>query len=187
MRSFLILGTALMLAAPAALPAQQGSQPIDSAYTAQIIELTPTHERWKFVTDLVDYLPAAESVPTPLEVIGYVPGTVGKLSRVADVNRYFRALDAASPRVNVSVIGTSDEGREMILAAISDEATLGQVAMYRAMADSLADPLRCDKAPGRHRAFEDRRASFRGPLEGQAGSRSGQERGWRPRPGNARI
>ena len=79
--------------APAAALAQQGTQAIDSAYTATIRELTPTHDRWKFSTELVDYLPASATVPTPLYFLGYVPGTIGKLTGVADVNRYFRALE----------------------------------------------------------------------------------------------
>ena len=134
------LAVAAFAVAPVKVAAQQGSQPIDSVYTAQIIELTPTHERWKFITDLVDYMPASQSVPTPLEVNGYVPGTEGRLSRVADVNGYFRAVDAASPRTRLWTIGTSDEGREMLLMAIADEETIQQLPRYQAMLDSLADP-----------------------------------------------
>jgi hypothetical protein len=129
-----------VVAAPASLAAQRGTQPIDSAYTARIIELTPKHERWKFITELVDYLPASGTVPTPLEANGYVPGTEGRLSRVADINRYFRAVDAASPRTKLWTIGTSDEGREMILMAFADEQTIQQLPRYQAIMDSLADP-----------------------------------------------
>ena len=89
---------ALLLAAvlSAPLAAQQAH---DAEYTAKIRELTPTDPKWKFTTELVDHLPASATVPSPLKVLGYVPGTPGRLSYVADVNRYFRALDAASPRV----------------------------------------------------------------------------------------
>src|SRR5690606_39341800 len=121
-----ILSAALLAAiavAPATVSAQRGSQAIDSAYTAQITELAPKHERWKFITELVDYLPASGTVPTPLEANGYVPGTEGRLTRVADINRYFRAVDAASPRTKLWTIGTSDEGRELILMAFADEQT----------------------------------------------------------------
>jgi hypothetical protein len=131
------LAAALLAAlVPALLVAQQ---PIDSAYTAKIRELTPTHERWKFTTELVDHLPESD-VPTPLDVLGYVPGEIGRLSYVADVNRYFRALDEASPRVTVFKIGESDEGREMILAVIADESTLDSLDAYKQMAARLADP-----------------------------------------------
>ncbi len=126
-----------MLAAAAQTGAQQ---PIDSAYTREIQALTPTDPNWKFSTELVDYLPASATVPTPLKVLGYVPGTIGKLSHVADINRYFRALAAASPRVKVFTAGTSDEGREMLVVAISDEETIAHLDRYRTEIARLADP-----------------------------------------------
>src|SRR5687768_7804151 len=98
-----------------ALPAAVAQQPVDSAYTARIRELTTTDRVWKFNTDLVESLPASTTVPTPLKVLGYVPGTLGRLSYVADINRYFRAIAAASPRTKLFSLGMSDEGREMIM------------------------------------------------------------------------
>ena len=89
--ALVLLAAAAAITSPSTLRAQQGSQAIDTAYTRQIRELTPTDPRWKFTTELVDHLPASATVPTPLKVLGYVPGTVGKLSHVADVNSYFRA------------------------------------------------------------------------------------------------
>ncbi len=118
----------------------QDAQRIDSAYTAQIVALTPVDPHWKFTTELVDYLPYSATVPSPLKVLGYVPGTLGRLSRTADLNRYFRALAAASPRVKVFSAGMSDEGREMIVVAIADEATIAKLDDYRAMMSRLADP-----------------------------------------------
>jgi hypothetical protein len=114
-------------------------QPIDSAYTKAIIALTPTDSKWKFSTELVDYLPASATVPTPLKVLGYVPGTIGRLSKTADVNKYFRALAAASPRVKVFTAGTSDEGREMLVVAIGDEQTIASLDDYRAKLGRLSD------------------------------------------------
>jgi Zinc carboxypeptidase len=133
-RRLLVSGLAL---AAQALAAQQ---PIDSAYTKAIIALTPTDSKWKFSTELVDYLPASSTVPTPLKILGYVPGTVGRLSKTADVNKYFRALAAASPRVKVFMAGTSDEGREMLVVAIGDEQTIASLDDYRAKLGRLADP-----------------------------------------------
>jgi len=51
-------------------------------------------------------------VPSPLKVLGYVPGTPGHLSYNADINRYFRALAAVSPMVKVLDAGRSDDGRK---------------------------------------------------------------------------
>jgi len=117
--------------------AQQG---IDSAYTAKIRELTTTDRLWKFNTDLVETLPASSTVPTPFKVLGYVPGTLGRLSYVADLNKYFRALAAASPRTKVFSLGMSDEGREMIVMAIADESTISNLENYRTQLARLADP-----------------------------------------------
>ncbi|HEX9730304.1 MAG TPA: M14 family zinc carboxypeptidase [Gemmatimonadales bacterium] len=130
------LVAALLLVAGSAAAQQR----IDSAYTAQIRELTPTDPVWKFTTELVDYLPASATVPTPLAVLGYVPGTIGRLSYVADVNRYFKSVADASPRAQLFSLGMSDEGREMLLLAIADETTIGRLDEYRAMLARLADP-----------------------------------------------
>ncbi|MBA2708290.1 MAG: hypothetical protein H0U59_10865, partial [Gemmatimonadaceae bacterium] len=115
-------------------------QPIDSAYSARIKELTPTDARWKFTTELVETLPASATVPTPLKLLGYVPGTVGKLSHVADINRYFAALAAASLRTRLISLGKSDEGRETIALFIADEATIQNLEQYRTELGRLADP-----------------------------------------------
>jgi zinc carboxypeptidase len=112
-------------------------QPQDTAYTNQIRRLT-TEPR--FNTELTDHLPADSKVPTPLQVLGYVPGTVGRLSYVADITKYFRALAAATPRVRIFDLGTSDEGRPMIIAAVGDSATVAQLDRYRAITARLADP-----------------------------------------------
>ena len=127
----------MVLAAVVAVLALQ--QPVDSAYTAKIRELT-TEPR--FNTELTDHLPADARVPSPLKVLGYVPGTVGRLSYVAEVTRYFRALDEASPRVKVFDLGVSDEGRPMIVVAIADSATIERLERYRGITAALADPRR---------------------------------------------
>src|ERR1043165_8459313 len=133
---FLLIAVASVFMPSAAQP-QQG---IDSVYPSRIRELTPTDRIWKFNTDLVESLPASTTVPTPLKVLGYVPGTLGRLSYVADLNKYFRALAAASPRTKLFSLGMSDEGREMIIMAIADEATIANLENYRSQLTRLADP-----------------------------------------------
>jgi Zinc carboxypeptidase len=132
-----LLAAALTIAPSLSAIAQQAN---DAEYTAKIRELTPTHAVWKFSTELVDHLPSSKTVPTPLKVLGYVPGTIGKLSRTEDFNRYFRAVASASPRVKIFSLGMSEEGREMIVAAVADEATIKRLDDYRGMATKLADP-----------------------------------------------
>jgi Zinc carboxypeptidase len=133
--SFALLACALF--APRAI----AQLPIDSAYSAKIRDLTPTDPHWKFTTELVSTLPASGSVPTPLKVLGYVPGTLGHLSYVADLNRYFDALAAAAPnRVKKFSLGKSEEGRESIVVAISDEANIANLEQNRLALGRLADP-----------------------------------------------
>ena len=134
-------------------------QSIDSAYTARIRELTPTDPRYTSLTDLTDYLPASPTVPTPLAGLGYVPGTVGRLSYVADMNRYLRALAKASPRVKVFTLGLSDEGRELLVAAIGDDSAIAHLDQHRSQLARLADPRGLD-APTRARLVRDTKAVY---------------------------
>ena len=139
--SVLALVTGLTLVSRATAQNASPTQAIDAEYTAKIRELTPTDPKWRFTTELVDYLPASSTVPTPLKVLGYVPGTVGKLSHVADINRYFRAVAAAAPsRSRLVSLGMSDENREELVLAVADEETIRRLDEYRAMAARLADP-----------------------------------------------
>jgi hypothetical protein len=147
MKSFRMIALAAVCCAPVVATGAQ--QPIDSAYSARIKELTPTDPHWKFTTELVETLPASSTVPTPLKVLGYVPGTIGKLSRVADINRYFNAVASSSPRTKLYSFGKSDEGREMIGLVIADEATIQNIEKYRTDLARLADPrglIDADKA-----------------------------------------
>src|SRR4051812_30146599 len=89
---------------------------------------------------MVDHLPASAKVPTPLKFFGYIAGAEGRLTYSEDVNRYMRALEAASPRVKVFSIGKSEEGREMILVAIANEQTIAALGRYREITRMLSDP-----------------------------------------------
>jgi hypothetical protein len=135
---------ALAIFACALLPIRASAQqPIDSAYSARIRELTPVDPtgHWKYTTELVSTLPASATVPTPLKVLGYVPGTLGKLSYVAELNKYFDALAAAAPnRVKKFSLGKSEEGRESIVVAISSDDNIRDLENYRQVLGKLADP-----------------------------------------------
>ena len=60
----------------------------------------------------------------PKDVLGYYIGTPKKLTYTKDIYRYYRALAAASKRVKVFSAGQTDEGREQLVVAISDEETI---------------------------------------------------------------
>ncbi len=135
-----LLGLALAALSAAPLCAQRGSQPIDSAYTARIVELTPTHPQYKFITEMVDYMPSSKTVPTPLKVLDYVPGTIGRLAYAGEAAKYYRAVAAATPRVKVITVGKSEEGREIVAAIVADSATIAHLDDYKAILHKLTDP-----------------------------------------------
>ena len=135
----------LLLAVPPVLSAQtpatangmRGGQPVDEEYTRLIAEHLQDE---RITTELVDYLPASETVPTPLDFHGRIVGTPGELTYAADIHRYLRAIADASPRATVWSIGTSEEGREMILMAIADEQTIADLDSYGGYLKELTDP-----------------------------------------------
>src|ERR1043165_5255969 len=122
---------ALCLIAPLAYAAD------DAGYTTQIRQFTTGPQ---FTTELVDHLPASDTIPSPLKFFGHIAGADGFLTYSEDVNRYMRALEAASPRVKVVSIGKSEEGREMIAVAIADEQTIASLDTYCEATRKLADP-----------------------------------------------
>ncbi|MFL6209281.1 MAG: M14 family zinc carboxypeptidase [Pyrinomonadaceae bacterium] len=118
--------------------------PNDEGYSAKIKEYTT--EKY-FLTELVDHLPASPSVPTTEKVLGYVAGAPNKLTYTKDLYRYYRALADASPRVRVfTAPEKSEEGREQLLVAISDEANLAKLDRYKEITARLADPRKTTDA-----------------------------------------
>jgi hypothetical protein len=117
--------------------ARDPGQAIDQQYTDQIHKYTTDPS---FISPLVDYLPASKTVPTPVKVLGDVSGAPDMLPYAEDVYKYFRLLEASSPRVKVFTIGHSEEGREMIVAAIADAKLLADAKANDARLAQLADP-----------------------------------------------
>ncbi len=117
--------------------ARDPGQPIDRQYTEQIQKYTTDPS---FISPLVDYLPASKTVPTPAQVLGDVAGAPNMLPYAEDVHKYFRLLEASSPRVKVFSIGHSEEGRETIVAAIADPELLAAAKENDARLAQLAAP-----------------------------------------------
>jgi len=118
--------------APALLAAQ-----VDEGYTKKIREFTTEPF---FLTDLVDHLPASKTVPTPEGFLGHIAGAPDVLSYSKQCTDYLRALEKASPRVRVVSLGKSEEGREMVMAIISDEENLKRLGEYKRINALLGDP-----------------------------------------------
>src|SRR5690242_8164265 len=136
--AFAVLLAAAAVSQPAAQTRQgpPAKQKLDADYTAKIKEYLSDA---RITTELVDHLPASDTVPTPLKVLDHMPGTPGELTHAADIHRYFEALDKASDRITVWKIGKTEEGRDMIVAAIADEATIKSLDKYKTMVAQLTD------------------------------------------------
>src|SRR5664279_5258107 len=83
----------------------QTKQAMDEDYARLVKEWTTAPE---FMSPLVDHLPKGPGVPTSKDVLGYYAGAPKKLTRVAELGKYYRALAAASKRVKLLPIGTTD-------------------------------------------------------------------------------
>lgn len=125
---------------------RQTPQKIDEEYTAKIKEYTADP---RIMTELVDHLPASDTVPTPLKFFGRIIGTPGELTYYRDMQRYYEALDKASDRAVLFNIGKSEEGRDMIVLAIADEATIRQIDKHKGMLAALTDPRVTTEAQAR--------------------------------------
>src|SRR3954462_4893927 len=128
---------ALSLLAAVSVFAQPKPQPQDEEFAKLVKEWTTRPE---FMSPLVDHLPKAPGIPTTKDVLGYYSGAPKHLTHVADLNRYYRALAAASKRVKVIPTGTTDEGRECLVTVIADEDTIRNLDAYKAHLARLADP-----------------------------------------------
>src|SRR5499426_2819186 len=118
-------------------------QKIDAEYTAKIKEALQDP---RITTELVDHLPASDTVPSPLKFLGRVVGQPGELTYAKDIYRYYEALAKASPRAKFWKIGTTEEGRDIVMLAIADEATIRSIEKYRDMLGELTDPRKTSEA-----------------------------------------
>ena len=136
----LLTPVALMLAVRLA----GAQQAIDQEYTKKIKEYLQDS---RITTELVDHLPASAKVPTPLKFLGRIVGTPGELTYAKDIHRYLEAVAKASGgRAKFWTIGKTEEGRDMVLMAIGDAATISQLDKYKGMLRDLTDPRKTSEA-----------------------------------------
>jgi hypothetical protein len=130
----LILGAGLQAQKPAPKPPQK----IDEEYTKTIKQ---NLQDPRITTELVDHLPASDTVPSPLKFLGRAVGTPGELTYAKDIYRYYEALAKAAPgRAKYWKVGTTEEGRDIVLLAIADDATIKSLDKYRDLLGELTDP-----------------------------------------------
>ncbi len=118
----------------------------DVAEPGSIAAIAESTSEPRFLSPWVAYVPASESVTSPDEFLGHVVGAPGELTRPATIVEYARKLAADSPRVHVETIGVSEEGRDIVLLAIADEAGIRELDRLKSAAAALADPRRTSPA-----------------------------------------
>jgi uncharacterized membrane protein YgcG len=121
--------------ATAAKPA--APQAVDEEYTKLIKQYLQDP---RITTELVDHMPASDTVPSPLKFFGRIPGKPGELTYAKDINRYYEALAKASPRAKFWKIGQTEEGRDQVVLVIADEATIKDLDSYKTKLAALGDP-----------------------------------------------
>jgi hypothetical protein len=85
-------------------------------------------------------LPLSAQIPAPSEYLKMNVGADRTLADYRQIRGYFDALDKASPRVEVEVLGKTTLGEEMFMAVISSEENLRNKARIKEQAKRLADP-----------------------------------------------
>jgi hypothetical protein len=108
----------------------------------------------RFLPEAVAYVPDSDTVPSPTKTLGRIVGTPGELSRVAEIYGYFRKLDEASDRVRVETIGRTEEGRDILLVAVSDAENVADLDHWKDVTARLADPRRTTREEARRLADE---------------------------------
>ena len=138
-----IIGAAL-LCAGITVPAQQMVTETRDAAQTQDEDFAKAVKEWTtqpyFISPLVDHLPKVAAIPTPKDVLGYHVGAPAKLTYYADALKYYRALAAATPRVKVETIGTSDEDRELVVVWVSSDENIKNLQQNRDNLAKIADP-----------------------------------------------
>ena len=99
----------------------------------------------RYVSPWVSYVPLSNTVPSPEKFLGRIMGAPGELLGTEKTYAYARTLAAASPRVRVFTIGRSEEGREILMLAIADEAGIRDLDHLKAATAALADPRRTNQ------------------------------------------
>src|ERR1700721_2325530 len=132
---FWFVAGATLLAATISMNAQNESSN-DEGYTKRIREYTTEPF---FLTNLVDHLPASATVPPPEKILGHIVGAPDVLTYSKDIYRYYDELAKVSPRVRVFRVGKSEEARDFLLVAVSDEGNIAELDRLEGTAATYGD------------------------------------------------
>src|SRR6266498_2093048 len=90
-------------------------------------------------------------IPTPHEVLGFVPGDDRQLASWNQVLEYFTALAKASDRVDFETLGRSTMDKPFVMATISAPENLARLGEYKKIQELLADPRKLGPPGARDR------------------------------------
>jgi hypothetical protein len=82
----------------------------------------------------------AASIPNPSEFLNMKVGADRTVADYRQILAYFKALDAASPRVELEMLGKTTLGEDLFLAAISSEQNIANKERLQQIAKKIADP-----------------------------------------------
>jgi hypothetical protein len=150
-----VLFLAFSALGPGMLAQSTGTKPLGaSAVASNDEDFARSVKEWttrpEFISPLVDHLPKVAGIPSPKDVLGHHIGEPKKLTYYADILKYYRALAAATPRVKVTSIGTTDEGREIIVVFVGSDDSIQNLEQYRTYLGQLADPRKVSDAEARN-------------------------------------
>ena len=132
-----LAATGMLTAADTDLPTTVGGLPVDKV-SSEAIRAATTEKR--FLNDWVSVIPDHPTIPSPRDFLGYIAGSAGEMTNVAEIHGYMRAIADATDRAEVVSLGQTAEGREMIALLIADPETLANLDDYKARLNALADP-----------------------------------------------
>ena len=99
----------------------------------------------------------AQEIPAPESVLGFVPGTTGRLIEWPVLVRYYQALAAASDRIEFRELGKTTSGNPFVVLVISSAANVARLDALRAINARLADPRTIASAAEREQLIRDGR------------------------------
>ena len=82
----------------------------------------------------------AAKIQTPSEALGFPVGADRQLADYRQIASYFKALAAASSRVQIETLGKTTLGEDMFMAIVSSEENIRNLARIREASRRLADP-----------------------------------------------
>jgi len=135
----------LLLCAPI-LAAQKPDAPTDTPEPGSTEAIAKATTDARFLSPWVASIPASSKVPSPEKFFGRIMGAPGELVNAEKAQDYLRALAEASPRVKFFSIGKSEEGRDIVMIAIADEAGIKNLEQLTNATATLGDPRRVDAA-----------------------------------------